>query len=254
MPDEPQTPVYDRDNLPEYAPGGATWADFTLREPLHAIRIEGAFQVRLPLEHSLRDEIGTLTCRDGWLAIDQNGDPFPIDAAQFDAIYHPYGGTFTAKPSEVERGMLLHEVRDKDGQVLGTIVINDLSAVPIWDFAITPIVSTEFDEKAGVDRPQLGGWLASSRTTLDVRHREAEVPYSFVGPDPSSDMLFARLACYVEGQGGSIGCAFINGEWSVSVIFGQEAEDSPMAGGAAHGIGTLHVALEQAAMECGLLK
>ena len=168
---EPKTdaemPVYDRDNLPEYVPGGASWADFTLREPLHAIRVEGAFQCRLPLGHALRDSLGVLTCADGWMAIDQNGDPFPIDAKQFDMIYHPYGGSFTAKPSSVQ---------------------------------------------------------------------------------------FARLAEYVEGKGGSIGCMYKDGEWSVMVVFGEEAEGSPMAGGAAHGIGTLDLALEQAARECGLIE
>jgi hypothetical protein len=105
-------PVYDRDNLPSIAPGGATWGDFTLREPLRAVRVEGAFECRLPLDHALRDTLGTLPCRDGWLALDQNGDPFPIEAAQFDAIYH-----FDA-PSELTDEQIAAAVEERYGSWL----------------------------------------------------------------------------------------------------------------------------------------
>lgn len=114
------TPIYDRESLPEDfdVPGGAAWATFTLKEPLRAIRIEGAFQVRLPLGHALRDDVGALTCEDGWLAIDQNGDPFPIANEQFEAIYHPSGGTFTAKPSEMDDAALGAAVEKRFGSWL----------------------------------------------------------------------------------------------------------------------------------------
>jgi len=101
---EDQVPVYDRDNLPEEfaVAGGASWGEFTLIEPLRAIRIEGAFDVRLPLSHALRDSLGVLKMPEGgWLGIDSNGDPFPIPVEQFDAIYCVTEGAVTAKPSDM---------------------------------------------------------------------------------------------------------------------------------------------------------
>lgn len=72
---------------------------------------------------------------------------------------------------------------------------------------------------------------------------------------PTVGEVFEMLAEYIDERGGgSIGFGVNEGEWTVSAIFGQEAEDSPMAGGAAHGIAsTLAEAVEQAAGECGLL-
>lgn len=44
------------------------------------------------------------------------------------------------------------------------------------------------------------------------------------------------------------------GDWSASYVFGQEAEDSPMAGGAAYGYGpTADLTLGAIARDCGLL-
>jgi hypothetical protein len=97
-------PVYDREDLPRefQVAGGASWGEFTLIEPLRAIRVEGAFDVRLPLGHALRDSLGVLKMPDGgWVAIDSNGDPFPIPTEQFDAIYRATGGAVTAKPSDM---------------------------------------------------------------------------------------------------------------------------------------------------------
>lgn len=73
----------------------------------------------------------------------------------------------------------------------------------------------------------------------------------------SAGELFERLAVYVtEKGGGSIATGLDESgkEWMASVIFGREAPDSPMAGGAAHGVGVLDEALFQAASECGLTK
>lgn len=97
-------PVYDRDNLPEEfkVAGGAAWGEFTLIEPLRAIRIDGPFDVRLPLTHALRDSLGVLKMpQGGWVAIDSNGDPFPISHEQFEAIYCPTQPAVTAKPGEM---------------------------------------------------------------------------------------------------------------------------------------------------------
>jgi len=104
MAEQDQVPVYDRDNLPKEfeVAGGASWGEFTLIEALQAIRIEGPFEVRLPLNHALRDSLGVLQMPDGgWVAIDSNGDPFPISTAQFDAIYRATEGAVTAKPIDM---------------------------------------------------------------------------------------------------------------------------------------------------------
>lgn len=169
---EPEAPIYDRESLPEdfQAPGGHSWADFELIEPLRALKIDGPFQVRLPLDHALRDDIGAVTCRSGWLAIDHRGEPFPINEDDFDGIYAP---------------------------VLGS---------------------------AGVTMKPTGA-------------------------------LFARISEFVGKEGGSIAVNFDpqTEEWNLSVVFGSEAADSPMAGGAAHGVSKdLEEALGQVADECGL--
>jgi hypothetical protein len=46
-----------------------------------AVRIDGRFEV------VTRE--GTLGCEDGWLALDLNGDPYPIAADVFSSIYVP---------------------------------------------------------------------------------------------------------------------------------------------------------------------
>jgi hypothetical protein len=169
---EVEIPTYDREALPEdfEAPGGHAWAEFGLKQPLRAIKIDGPFQVRLPLDHALRDEVGATTCNNGWLAIDHKGDPFPILEEDFLSIYAPLPGS------------------------------------------------------AGVTMKPTGAALA-------------------------------RIAEFVQKEGGSIAMNFDpkTEEWNISVVFGSEAADSPMAGGAAHGVSNdLEQALGQVTEECGL--
>jgi hypothetical protein len=45
----------------------------------HAVRIAGPF--------SVETREGTLTCPDGWLALDSGGWPYPIAADEFERIY-----------------------------------------------------------------------------------------------------------------------------------------------------------------------
>jgi len=59
------THVYDRRNLP--ADG---WHYYRKREPTAMIRIDGPFEV------ATRE--GVMSCPDGWLAVDANGNPYPI--------------------------------------------------------------------------------------------------------------------------------------------------------------------------------
>lgn len=159
--------LFTKDALPDDfdAPGGHAWAEFRKATTTRALRIDGPFRV-MTIHGGEPQE-----CSDGWLALDSEGHPYPIDDVVFSATFEPIGGAETKKVSAGE--------------------------------------------------------------------------------------LFEQLAAYVtENGGGSIATGLDESgkEWMVSVIFGREAPDSPMAGGAAHGVGVLDEALFQAASECGLAK
>lgn len=67
---------------------------------------------------------------------------------------------------------------------------------------------------------------------------------------------FERIMGYVQSQGsGGVSFSFDDdGAWSGMAVFGKEAIDSPMAGGASHSIGaTLDEAVETMARELRLL-
>lgn len=64
------------------------------RVPVKAQRIDGSFTVQT--------REGTLTCDDGWLAIDSQGWPYPIAADEFDAIYEPAGEIKTESDTPVD--------------------------------------------------------------------------------------------------------------------------------------------------------
>jgi hypothetical protein len=66
--------VYDRDNLPTEG-----WGEYRKNHATRAVRVTGPFQV------VTRE--GTLICENGWLALDTNGDPYPIAADVFDLTY-----------------------------------------------------------------------------------------------------------------------------------------------------------------------
>ncbi len=246
--DEPTSglPLFDIDNLPEdfEAPGGAAWATFQKRVPTKAIRIDGPFEV--VTSHG-GDPVH---CEDGWLAIDAAGYPYPITDGEFREAYQP-----EMPPRESSSEALLLKVENAAGSVVGTVCLDEGIENP-WDFALTPMVETGFDTEEGVDTVLVKGMMATPRSTLDMRERETEPPYAFVGPDFRSDLLFAELAAYIEKQGGSIGLRFDLGrdEWSLMANFGEETPGSEMAAGSALGSGTLRKALENAARECGLIK
>jgi len=67
---------FTRDNLPVDG-----WAEYRKTQTTRAVRIAGGFTV------ATRE--GELSCPDGWLALDSNGDPYPIAADVFRAIYAP---------------------------------------------------------------------------------------------------------------------------------------------------------------------
>lgn len=57
------------------------WHDFRKMSITQAQRISGPFEVET-LE-------GTMSCEDGWLALDSHGNPYPIAHHEFIAIYTP---------------------------------------------------------------------------------------------------------------------------------------------------------------------
>lgn len=57
------------------------WPTYRKKVLTHAIRITGPFVV-------LTSE-GTMSCADGYLAVDARGYPYPIAAAEFELIYEP---------------------------------------------------------------------------------------------------------------------------------------------------------------------
>ena len=72
--------TYNTDNLPT----GAVWRTFRKTSLTNATRIAGPF--------SVQTSEGVLTCKDGWLAIDARGFPYPIAHEEFRLIYEPFDG------------------------------------------------------------------------------------------------------------------------------------------------------------------
>lgn len=70
-----ETPMYSRDNLPNFS-GAKKYRKKVLTR---AIRIVGEFKVDTGQ--------GIATCKDGYLALDARGYPFPIAKEEFEKIY-----------------------------------------------------------------------------------------------------------------------------------------------------------------------
>lgn len=63
-----------------YLPGDpSTWPEYRKKVTTRAVRIPGTFAVET--------SEGTLTCADGYLAMDARGYPYPIAVDEFDLIY-----------------------------------------------------------------------------------------------------------------------------------------------------------------------
>lgn len=69
-------PTYDREHLPE-----GEWGTYRKTALTRMIRIAGPFRV-------MTDE-GPLVCRDGFLAMDKRGNPYPIAADEQVLTYEP---------------------------------------------------------------------------------------------------------------------------------------------------------------------
>lgn len=69
-------PRFSVSNLPAV---DAPWKEYRKTVPIKAIKIDGPFVVET--------SEGPLTCRDGYLAIDSRGYPYPIAKEEFESIY-----------------------------------------------------------------------------------------------------------------------------------------------------------------------
>lgn len=60
-----------------------------------------------------------------------------------------------------------------------------------------------------------------------------------------------RLFSLLRSQGGHLGFGYNpdNGEWLIALVFGKEAEDSDMAGGASYALGDLPQCIDQVLKE-----
>jgi hypothetical protein len=72
-----ELPVFGPTDLGDIQP--TDWHHFAMKQLVPAIRINGPFYVQT------RD--GMLKCNDGWLALDVNGFPYPIDDEVFKKSY-----------------------------------------------------------------------------------------------------------------------------------------------------------------------
>ena len=68
---------YTRDNLPD-----GDYQRFMKTYETPAVRIDGTF-------YCVTSEGNTVSCTDGWLAVDSSGYPYPINDAEFRRTYTP---------------------------------------------------------------------------------------------------------------------------------------------------------------------
>lgn len=79
---DPEIPIEAADLTNHFEVG--EWPEWKKKVTTRAIRVGGPFTVKT--------REGTLTCPDGYLAMDAHGWPYPIAANEFEAIYEPASG------------------------------------------------------------------------------------------------------------------------------------------------------------------
>ncbi len=70
--------VYNKENFDDKLQN-AKWKSYTKTKNIDAVKMIGPFIVET--------SEGTLTCKDGYLAIDARGYPYPIATKEFELIY-----------------------------------------------------------------------------------------------------------------------------------------------------------------------
>lgn len=70
--------IFSKQNLPEHCKDGQ-WKHYHKKVLTEAIRIKGKFTVKT--------REGELECKNGYLALDRSGYPYPIEAKEFNKLY-----------------------------------------------------------------------------------------------------------------------------------------------------------------------
>lgn len=104
-------PLFGKDNLPvdnDQALGGHAWLEFRKTATTKALRIEGPFRV-ITIHGGDPQE-----CEDGWLALDSQGHPYPIDDRVFQETFKqvgvpPYDGWQGTLPADGTRRRVILE-------------------------------------------------------------------------------------------------------------------------------------------------
>lgn len=78
LPEQPSTLRIANKPSPDWV---KDWPLYRKRGATPALRIEGPFEVET--------REGLMTCEDGYLAVDNNGDPYPIATDVFESTYVP---------------------------------------------------------------------------------------------------------------------------------------------------------------------
>lgn len=71
--------IYDATNLPHPSHWGAYMK----------VNVRAAARMDCPFE--VWTDEGVVSCEDGWLVLDDHGNPFAVSAEEFEAIYRPAG-------------------------------------------------------------------------------------------------------------------------------------------------------------------
>jgi hypothetical protein len=69
--------LFTKDSLPS-----GDFRQFRKTRVTSALRIEGTF-------HCVTSEGNIASCADGWLAIDSQGYPYPVNSPEFESTYEP---------------------------------------------------------------------------------------------------------------------------------------------------------------------
>lgn len=129
----PASPLFGKDNLPvggDAELGGHPWREYQKKQPTKALRIDGTF--RVVTIHGGEPQV----CHDGYLAIDSQGHPYPIDRKVFEETFLPLGEAAEAggdldldalverlsEISDRERGQLLEQAGQRGAGVAGELV------------------------------------------------------------------------------------------------------------------------------------
>lgn len=80
-----------------------------------------------------------------------------------------------------------YQIEDSEGRKLGHVNVEVPEGLAVFDFALTPIVSTGSQAQSKEERgePKVVAFLASPRTLIDTRPRSPEFPHDYIDESSS---------------------------------------------------------------------